>query len=59
MTEESSETKLALLNHRVKAIEDKLKSVESWGIKAALGLIGTLVLTYWDRIQQALKALGK
>lgn len=59
MTDDSQETKLALLDHRVKAIEDKLKSVESWGVKAAIGLIGTLVLTYWDRIQHVLKASGK
>jgi hypothetical protein len=59
MTDESPETEIALLKHRVAAIEDEMKAVKGWGFKAAVSLIGALAMTYWDKIQHVLKASGK
>ena len=59
MTDESHETEIALLKHRVKELEDELSAMKGWGFKAAAGLIGTLVMTYWDKFQSLLKVAGK
>ncbi len=54
--DDDPDVRLAVLEHRVKAIESELSSVKAWGFKAALGVLGTIVLTYWDKFQSLLKA---
>lgn len=48
--EKSHETEIALLKLRVDTIEGELKAVKAWGFKAALGVLGTVALTYWDKL---------
>lgn len=57
--EKSHETEIALLKLRVDQIEGELKAVKSWGFKAAIGVLGTIALTYWDRLHVLLRLDGK
>jgi hypothetical protein len=59
VTDESNETQIALLKHRVKLLEDDNAAMKGWGIKAALAIIGTLAMTSWDKIQSFAKVLSK
>lgn len=57
--EKSHETEIALLKLRVETIESELKAVKAWGFKAAIGVIGTVALSYWDKLQVLLRIDGR